>query len=218
MKISTLCSSTDHPIYTLLEQWHEERRSEHEVELVNRKADLSGGDILFLISCQELIRAATRSIYRATLVIHASDLPEGRGWSPHIWQILAGKSEIRVTLLEAAEQVDSGAIWAQRTLRLEGHELYDEINDLLFDIELALMDYAVDCFDEIFPRPQEDRPPTYSRRRARKDSRLDPERSLAEQFNLLRVADPHRFPAFFDYRGHRFTIRIEKADDYATEE
>jgi methionyl-tRNA formyltransferase len=28
---------------------------------------------------------------------------------------------------------------------------------------------------------------------------------------LLRVADPQRFPAFFDLRGHRYLVRIEKA-------
>ena len=36
-------------------------------------------------------------------------------------------------------------------------------------------------------------------------------RSIAEQFDLLRVADPQRFPAFFDLRGHRYLVRIEKA-------
>ena len=45
----------------------------------------------------------------------------------------------------------------------------------------------------------------------RQDSRLDPHRPIADQFDLLRVADPDRFPAFFDLRGHRYLVRIEKA-------
>ena len=71
---------------------------------------LVGGDILFLISCNEPISKDVRALFRATLVIHASDLPLGRGWSPHIWQVLEKKRFIKVTLLEAADLVDSGSI------------------------------------------------------------------------------------------------------------
>nr|WP_249815515.1 formyltransferase family protein [Bradyrhizobium sp. 168] len=183
----------------------------HDVELVQKKADLSGGDILFLISCHEIISAQDRAKYGTSLVIHASDLPQGRGWSPHIWQILDGKSDIVVSLLEAEDQVDTGALWAQRHMILEGHELYDEINAKLFAIELDLMSDALASIGQKAPAPQDDRAPTYYPRRSPEDSRLDPGRPLAEQFDLLRVADPERFPAFFELRGHRYLVRIEKA-------
>src|SRR5882757_2342579 len=123
MKISILCSSTSHPVYPHLENWAKAAGARHDVELVREKAELSGGDILFLISCHEIISRRDRQQYGASLVIHASDLPEGRGWSPHIWQILEGKRDIVVSLIEAQDQVDTGAIWAQRHLVLEGHEL-----------------------------------------------------------------------------------------------
>jgi len=167
--------------------------------------------MLFLISCHEIITAAVRSRYCATLVIHASDLPKGRGWSPWVWQILEGHNEIVVTLLEAEDTVDSGAIWHQMSVHFEGHELYDEIHAKLFDAELALMDYAVEHFGSIQPTPQTGSP-TYYRRRTPEDSRLDVHRSIAEQFDLLRVADPERYPAFFDYRGHRYQVLLKKAD------
>ncbi|WP_407886543.1 hypothetical protein, partial [Scytonema sp. NUACC26] len=176
MKVSVLCSSATHPVYPHLLQWVERAAADHKIELVEKKSDLTGGDILFLISCHEIILPDDRKKYSASLVIHASDLPEGRGWSPHIWQIVEGRNRITVSLIEAQDPVDSGAIWAQRHLVLEGHELCDEINAKLFAIELELMNHA-----------------------------------LAEQFDLLRVADPDRFPAFFDLRGHRYLVRIEKA-------
>lgn len=188
----------------------------HDVELVQKKAELSGGDILFLISCHEIISAQDRARYGVSLVIHASDLPLGRGWSPHIWQILEGRNDIVVTLLEAEDQVDTGAIWAQRHMVLEGHELYDEINTKLFAIEMELMSEAVAVGGRKAPVRQDGRTPTYYRRRGPEDSRLDPNRSIAEQFELLRVVDPQRFPAFFDFRGHRYAVRIEKVE--ATDE
>lgn len=183
----------------------------HRVELVRQKSELTGGDVLFLISCHEIISTLDRQKYGATLVIHASDLPEGRGWSPHIWQIVEGKNLIVVSLIEARDAVDTGAIWAQRQLVLEGHELSDEINAALFAIELELMGHALEIIGAGKPSPQDDRPPSYYRRRTPEDSRLDPLRTIAEQFDLLRVADPQRFPAFFDLRGHRYLVRIEKA-------
>jgi len=49
----------------------------------------------------------------------------------------------------------------------------------------------------------------YPRRRP-DDSRLDPSRTLAEQFRLLRVVDNDRYPAFFEWRGSMYTLRIRK--------
>lgn len=213
MKISVLCTSRTHPVFPHLEAWCAARRDRHEVELVEKSAQLSGGDLLFLVSCNEIVRKPVRDRYRATLVLHAAAVPVGRGMSPHVWQILEGKHEITVTLLEAEDKVDTGRIWAQRPMRFEGHELFDEINARLFEAELALMQWAVENAATVQPRPQPDLPPTYYRRRNPDDSRLDPEASIASQFELLRVADPDRFPAFFDLRGHRYTLRIEKVRD-----
>ncbi len=210
MRIAILCSDISHPVYPLLHQWAKQHTAEHVVQLAQRKVDLLGGDILFLISCHEVVGQDVRRLFKASLVIHASDLPQGRGWSPHIWQILEGKSQIPVTLLEAEDQVDSGAIWSQTTLNLEGHETCEEINQLLFRAELELMDFAVSNFDKVVPRQQDQREPTYYRKRIPEDSKLDPYRSIAEQFDLIRVADAQRFPAFFDYRGHRYTLSLTK--------
>lgn len=213
MKIDILCSTSEHPIYPRLQDWFMKQSVKHDVRLLQRSRDLgeSGGDILFLISCHELIPQTLRQRYRACLVIHASDLPQGRGWSPLVWQILAGNKTITVSLLEAADPVDSGAIWHKVQIHFEGHELCDEINAALFDAELSLMDFAVENFGTIEPQPQVGEP-TYYRRRIPEDSRLDVHRSIAEQFDLLRVADEKRYPAFFDYRGHRYNVIIKKAD------
>ena len=52
-------------------------------------------------------------------MIHASDLPKGRV-GLHTWEILDGKSEITVSLIEADESVDAGDIWLQEKFRLAG--------------------------------------------------------------------------------------------------
>lgn len=216
MNISILCSDSRHPIYPLLLQWVEKNNRLHDIRLAAKKSELSGGDILFLISCHEIIDIEVRKKFKATLVLHASDLPEGRGWSPHVWQILEGRNLITVTLLEAEDIVDSGAIWHQVRIQFEGHEIHEEINKRLFMAELELMDFAVNYFGKVTPRQQDQREPSHYRRRNPEDSRIDPARPIAEQFDLLRVADPLRFPAFFDFRGHRYTITISKVGQQET--
>lgn len=212
MKISVLCSTRDHPAWPELERWVARQSRQHQVELVDRPGALSGGDLLFLVSCQEIVGGDLRSRYRQTLVVHASDLPEGRGWSPLVWQILEGRDRIAVTLLEAADEVDAGPILGQRWLVFEGHELVDEINASLIEAELALLDLAVAQFGFLAPRAQDEGRASWYRRRRPEDSRLDPGKTLGEQFDLLRVCDPQRYPAFFEHRGHRYRLRIEKDD------
>lgn len=211
MKVTVLCSDPRHPKWPALAAWVDSRPA-GSAQLVTRIADATGGDFLFLISCAELVRATDRARYGHTLVVHASELPRGRGWSPHVWAVLEGKDRICVTLLEAADKVDSGRIWAQREIRLGGHELFDEIADRIAACELDLMDFAIANAATIEPRVQEEGEATYLRRHTPDDSALDVERSLADQFELLRVSDPERYPAFFDHRGHRYLVSIRKAE------
>lgn len=185
----------------------------HEVSLHGTKADLKAGDILFLVSCSEIIKLEERCRFGRCLVLHASDLPRGRGWSPHVWAILDGAKSITVSLLEASDPVDSGAVWLKSEFMLEGHELLEEINDKLFAAELSLMSEAVSRFGVIQPSLQQGDPGEYLRRRNPLDSRLDPNSTIAEQFNLLRVVDNRRYPAFFEYLGKKYIIRIDKDED-----
>jgi methionyl-tRNA formyltransferase len=137
-------------------------------------------------------------------------LPRGRGWSPHIWQILEGRNNIKVSLLEAEDSIDTGAIWAQREFFLEGHELADEINNKLFKVELELLDFAMKNLTSVRPRAQTELGATYYSKRTPADNQLDPDKTIAEQFNLLRIADGKRYPAFFDWKGQRYLVLIKK--------
>jgi methionyl-tRNA formyltransferase len=211
MKISLLTTNPRHPVVPSLKAWAAAMSAQgHTVQLCHDRAELPGGDMLFLVSCSQIVRASERQKYRATLVLHASDLPRGRGWSPYIWEIAGGASEFTVSLIEASEPVDTGRIWLKTQCRLEGHELLPEIHERLFAAEMELMIQAVERLETLEPQPQHGEPGPYFRRRTPDDSRLDPERSIAEQFDLLRVVDSQRFPAFFEYRGHRYRLTIEK--------
>lgn len=214
MRISLLCSDQSHPINLYLKKWIDDNNAKHEIELVRTKEDLSGGDLLFLISCAEVIGESYRAAYRACLVLHASDLPQGRGWSPHIWQIIAGAEEVTLSLLEAEDRVDTGRIWKKLNLKIPKHALWNEINDTLFRAEIELINYAIDNYKIINPMQQErsDNIVYYPRRKP-SDSKIDPYLSISSQFNIIRVCDPNRFPAYFEIEGCRYKIKLEKIND-----
>jgi len=46
-------------------------------------------------------------------------------------------------------------------------------------------------------------------KRTPKDSNLDINKTIKEQFNLLRIVNNEEFPAFFEIDGHRYALKIE---------
>ena len=213
MKISILHTSFNHPIKPWLLDWIDKQKNLHEINLFDNKNDLVEGDILFLISCSEFISKTERNKFKKTLLIHASDLPKGRGWSPHIWEILNGADQIVISLLEAEEKIDSGDIWKKLKVNIPKSALYDEINCKIFNAELRLMEFAINNFDNIIVQQQSINNSTYWPKRTIEDSELDLNKTINEQFDTIRVSDPNRFPAFFYKNGKRFILKIEVKDE-----
>jgi len=51
---------------------------------------------------------------------------------------------------------------------------------------------------------------SYYQRRTKADSELDIDLPLKEQFNLLRVVDNKKYPAFFVINGIKYILQIDK--------
>jgi len=212
MDLTIICSDKHHKIFPYLEKWVRENSKNHNISLVTKSKDVTKGDILFLISCTEIIKNDIRKKFKETLVIHESDLPKGRGWSPLVWQIINGSNTIPITLLDAADKVDSGDIWKKEFVKLEGHEVADEINAKVLPIKLKLMDFAIQNMNSIKKTSQEGQP-SYFPPRKPEDSELDVNKTIKEQFDLMRAADNERYPCFFNYRGHRYKVILDKINE-----
>ena len=190
------------------------RGAGHAVEWIHSARQLAQGDLAFLLSYSRIVPPALLRLNAQNLVVHESDLPRGRGWSPLSWQVLTGADEIPVALLEAADGVDSGPIYSQAVIRLRGNELVDELRAAQAEATLRL------CTDFTARHPfvladarAQSGSPTYYPRRGPADSRLDPDKTLREQFQLLRIADFERYPAHFEMAGRRFAVRITAMPD-----
>lgn len=179
----------------------------HEVNLINSHDEVRDGDILCLLSCESIFKDL--HLNKHNLVIHESDLPKGKGWSPLTWQVLEGKDKIPVTLFEASKEVDAGDIYAKEYIYLEGHELLDEIKHQQGLKTIKLVIDFVDRYPQVEATSQKGES-TYYTKRTPKDSELNINKSIKEQFNLLRVCDNERYPAYFEFNGEKYFMKIYK--------
>ncbi|WP_393011433.1 formyltransferase family protein [Limnothrix redekei] len=164
----------------------------------------------FYLSCGQIVSGEVLAQFRNNLVVHESDLPSGKGWSPLTWQILEGRDRIPVTLFEAADQVDSGDIYLQEWLEFEGHELIDELRQAQAAATLRLCREFVNRYPELLQSAkQQNGQESFYPRRTPENSRLDSSQPLAEQFNLLRIVDNEKYPAFFKLNGRQYSLKVE---------
>lgn len=192
----------------LLLDWLQEG---YKVAWGHNAAALPVGGICFYLSYSLIVDAGILARHQNNLVVHASDLPKGRGWSPLTWQILEGKSRILVTLFEAVEAVDSGPIYKQVEMQFSGSELIGELRDAVFSATRTLCRSFVRDYPSVVGTgmAQKGEPTFYARRRPQ-DSYFNIDRTLREQFNLLRTVDPEKYPAWFEFENTRFVLKIEK--------
>ncbi|NEO12173.1 MULTISPECIES: formyltransferase family protein [unclassified Moorena] len=187
------------------------KEKQHVVKWIYQAKEIPQGDLVFCLGCGQILSSEVLKRNSKNLIVHESALPQGKGWSPLTWQILEGNNEIPITLFEAEESVDSGKIYLQSLLKFQGNELVDELRKTQAEKSIEMCLKFVQRYPEIIEIGKEQSgDSTYYPRRKPKDSRLDPERTIKEQFNLLRVVDNERYPAFFELNGEVYILKIVK--------
>ena len=211
MKITIFCSDRNHPVFPYIHGWEKENSSKHEIHLTNNINEIKNGDLLFLIAVTQIVKSDIRNRFKKTLCVHESDLPEGRGWSPVVYAVLNNEKKISMSLFEVNDGIDSGDIWKKIFFNIEKHEIASEINHKVSIKTIELMNFAIENFNDIKPIPQDDSNiTTYLERRTPDDSQLDVGKTIAEQFNQIRIADENGYPCFFNHKGYRYKLTIKK--------
>lgn len=187
----------DHPAFPFVREW----AKVHDVRMLTVQPE--SGDVLFMLSWSH---KAWPVDYDEAYVIHESDLPKGRGWSPLAWQVLEGKNTIPFTAFRVDDGIDTGPVVLRKELALTGYELADEIHQKSAELKCKMMLEIL--LSPVSETPQSGEPSHYARRTP-EDSRLDLDKTLREQFSLMRICDP-RFPAFFEIDGHRYEVQLKR--------
>jgi len=212
MIIDIFCDSINHPILPHLEDWIIAINSDDDktAKLCTMKDKLEGGDLLFLISCNQIINQDIRKLYTRSLVIHESDLPKGRGWSPVSYQVEKGIMDIPVTLFEANQELDTGKWYIKSTIKLNGTELIDEIREKQFNVTLSMIKKFLTGSKEGNNQFGDE---TYYAKRSEDNQQLDISKSIENQFDKLRVCDNNRYPSHFSIRNQKYILKIYKKED-----
>lgn len=169
-------------------------------------------DIVFILSYHKIIKKKYLKLHKHNIVIHASSLPKGKGWSPLFWQILEEKNNIPFTMFEASNKIDGGDIYMQKILKLTGYELNTELREKQAEFLISMcLDFLENYKRYKTPIKQTGRESRY-RKRNKQDSKLDINKTINEQFNLLRIVDNDNYPAFFEIDNIKYKITIEKIE------
>jgi len=179
----------------------------HEVFYVFNKNEIREGDICFLLSCSHIVENQFLRRNKNNIVVHASDLPKGKGFSPLQWQILEGKNEIVLTLFEAVDEVDAGPYYFKEKIVFDGTELLDEIHEIMGNKIIDMCKFYVINKNKLKPIPQLGESSFY-RRRTKRDDEIDPNKSIIELFNHFRIADNEKYPLWFKYKGKIYYLKI----------
>ena len=185
--------------------------TKHSIRWIHETTDLHTGDICLILGFEKILKTNHLAFHVHNIVVHASDLPKGRGMSPLSWQILEGKNVIPLTLFEAVESVDAGNVYIKDQVCFAGHELISEMRRSIGKKICDMCTEFVNKYPTIIGEGSgQVGEPTYYPRRTDADSRLDVDKTIREQFDLLRIVDNDKYPAYFEIHGHRYVLKIEK--------
>lgn len=166
-------------------------------------------DIVILLGFTKIINSKLLKKNKLNITIHESNLPRNRGFSPIQYQILENKNIIDICLIELKNKVDSGDVLKKSKIYFKGNELYDEIRLIQSKKTFQLIFKFLNDFPN-FNRKKQIGKSNFLTRRNSKDSELDINKTIKENFNLLRINNNKEWPSFFKLRGTTYIIKIYK--------
>ena len=140
---------------------------------------------------------------RLWLNVHPSLLPRWRGAAPVERALMAGDSEIGVSIIKLVKELDAGPIAAQASFAVEPEEDAGAVFTRSVEVAADLLDGVLAQPDPTF-REQEGEP-TYAAKITAADRRLDLDRPARELVDHVRALSPH-IGARADLHGRGVTI------------
>lgn len=211
MKINLICDNKKSWYYDYIVMLKKEieKITQDVIIIDDVKSIEEGSDISFFLSCEKIVKKDVMKRSKNNIVVHASDLPQWKWMSPLTRQILEWKNEIPITLFEMDEEIDNGDWYIKDDINLTWYELIGEIREKLWrKINNMIIKY-IQNYPNISPTKQVWKQTIYKRRK-KEDSKIDINKPIREQLNLLRVCDNERYPAYFEVDDHRYVLHVFK--------
>ena len=96
-------------------------------------------------------------------------------------------------------------------MHFNGHELVDELREKQAMESFKLCDLFINNYYKSTNNGLAQKGKvTFYKKRNKSSSELDVNKSIKENFNLLRTVDNEKYPAFFHHKKNKYKIIIEK--------
>ena len=171
--------------------------------------NIKNQNIVFPLSYTKILPKSFLQKNELILIAHPSKLPKDKGFAPLQYQILKNKNKVYMSLIKAAKEVDAGPIYFQNSFVLNGTELSDEIRNMQGIQFLKLIKKFLIKYPNIKPTKQIGKG-NFNKRRYPKDSQLNINKTIKQQFNHLRINDNELYPSFFYYKDQKYIIKVFK--------
>lgn len=165
----------------------------------------SGAELGVVVAFGQLLPVALLEALPLGFVnVHFSLLPRWRGAAPVERAVLAGDTETGVCVMQLEAGLDTGPVYASRTVPIAARETAGELRDRLVDVGTQLLVEQVPKIATAEPVPQRGEP-TYAEKLTVEEFRLDPRRPATELDRIVRAGNP-RPGAWMNVAGRRVKV------------
>ena len=166
-------------------------------------------DVTAILSYYKIIPEKFLKHSKYNLVVHESNLPKGRGFSPLYWQIINGINKITFSLFECSKRMDTGKIYIKRKFIFPSSLTYSEIKKKQLSSALSLLEIFIKNFkkNKIKSFSQKGKA-TYYKKIPKNFSKINIKKSIISQINIIRTRDNQKFPSYFFYKKRKYFLKL----------
>tara|TARA_B100001057_G_C22698287_1_gene890622 strand:- start:83 stop:724 length:642 start_codon:yes stop_codon:yes gene_type:complete len=171
--------------------------------------NIKNQNIVFPITYTRILSESFLQKNELVIIAHPSNFPNDGGFAPLQYQILKNKNKFYMSIIKATKNVDAGTIYSQNSFVLNGTELSDEIRNIQGLQFLKIIKKFLIKYPKIKEKKQIGKG-NFNKRRYPKDSQLDINKTIKQQFNHIRINDNKYYPSFFYYKGQKYIVKVFK--------
>lgn len=176
----------------------EKIRKKNQILFIKNKSDLTirkisnfNPDLIFFPHWHWIVPNQIHEKYNCIL-FHTAPLPFGKGGSPIQNLILLGYESSPVCALKMTSKLDSGPIYGEKNLSLDGplSKILQRLNEIVNEFIFELIDFL--------PEPKNQKGKEFIfKRKSKKDNLIPAEVSMKDFFNRIRMLDDISYPSSY---------------------
>lgn len=173
--------------------------------------DLQSFDLIIPWSYRKIIRDFNQ--FNNIVIIHSSELPQGRGWAPIYYSIKEGQSDYVMSCIIATDEVDKGDIIVKASFPILPEYTATFLRKVDREISLLLIKKILDKWPngKIITSKQQGAG-SYRPKRYPNDNEIKTSNILESLLPHLRAVENNN-PAFFYYKDIKYLISISPQNE-----